>query len=68
MRMGKNQQWSNFFAQWANKLTGADGDRWPDDVKISQLRGKLNMQLRRAIANNHLLLNDDYLEWLKIVG
>lgn len=68
MRMGKNQRWSNFFAQWANKLTEADGDRWPDDVKISQLRGKLNMQLRRAIANNHLLPYDDYFQWLKIVG
>lgn len=68
MRMGKHQQWNSFFAQWANKLTESDGDRWPDDVKISQLRGKLNMTLRRAIANNHLLPNNDYFQWLRIVG
>lgn len=68
LRMGKNQKWSSFFAQWANKLTEASGDQWPDDVKISQLKGKLNLNLRRALANNHLLPFNDYFGWLRIVG
>lgn len=68
LKMGSKQQWASFFSQWANKLTEANGDRWPDDVKINQLKVKLNFNLRKALANNHLLPNDDYHEWLRIVG
>ena len=68
MRMGNKQTWNSFFSQWANKLTEANGDKWPDDVKISQLKGKLNLSLRKALANNHLLPSDNYYEWLRIVG
>lgn len=68
LKMGHNQRWSSFFPLWANKLTEAHGDHWPDDTKISLLRGTLNYTLRAALANNHLLPPDDYFEWLRIVG
>ena len=56
MRMGNKQRWNSFIPQLANKLTEAHGDQWPDDVKISLLKGTLNYTLRSALANNHLLL------------
>ena len=31
------------------------------------MKAKLNVTLRRALANSHLLPSDDYYEWLKIV-
>lgn len=68
MKMGVRQRWSSFFPQWANKLTESHGDQWPDDVKISLLKGTLNHTLRVALANNHLLPSSDYFEWLRIVG
>ena len=42
MIMGQKQTWNSFYPQWANKLKAAMGDAWPDDVKISLLRGTLN--------------------------
>lgn len=68
MKMGAKQRWNTFFSQWANKLTEAHGDGWPEDVKISLLKGKLNYTLKLALANNHLLPSNNYYEWLRIVG
>jgi len=68
MKMGPKQRWYSFFPQWANKLTEAQGDGWPEDVKISMLKSKLNYNLKLALANNHLLPPNNYYEWLRIVG
>ena len=66
--MGPKQKWSQFYCQWANKLTEAAGDIWPDDVKISLLRTTLNMNLKLALASNHLIPDDDFSEFVRIVS
>lgn len=66
--MGARQRWNSFFSQLTNKLTEAHGDGWPDEVKISLLKFKLNPALKIALANNHLLPLGNYYEWLRIVG
>lgn len=68
MKMGKNQEWSSFFSMWANKLTESHGDNWPDETKITMLRGALSHKLRAALASNHLIPSDNYHEWIRIVG
>lgn len=68
MRMGNKQEWNSFFSAWTNKLTEAHGDNWPDETKITMLRGALNHKLRSALANNHLIPLDNYYEWIRIVG
>ena len=68
MKMGPKQKWSQFYCQWANKLTEAAGDIWPDDVKISLLRTTLNMNLKLALASNHLIPDDDFSEFVRIVS
>ena len=68
MKMGLKQSWSSFYPQWANKLTEATGDMWPDDVKVSLLRATLNQTLRIALANNHLVPEDDFSEFVRIVS
>ena len=67
MKMGAKQRWSSFSPQWSNKLTESHGDQWPDDVKISLLKGTLNHTLRAALTNNHLLPFNSYFEWIRIV-
>lgn len=49
-------------------MTEAHGDGWPEEVKISLLKSKLNPALKVALANNHLLPSGNYYEWLRIVG
>ena len=44
------------------------GDAWPDEVKISLLRGTLNQTLRIALANNHLIPDDEFSEFVRIVS
>ena len=66
--MGLKQKWSQFYCQWANKLTEAAGDIWLDDVKISLLRTTLNMNLKLALASNHLIPDDDFSEFVQIVS
>lgn len=68
MKMGLHQRWNSFFPLWENKLTEAFGNSWPDETKITMLRGTLNPTLRTALANNHLIPSDDYFEWTRIVS
>lgn len=68
MKMGLKQKWSSFYSQWANKLTEAWGDMWPDDVKISLLRSALNQNLKVALASNHLVPEDNFTEYIRIVS
>ena len=67
MRMGPKQKWSQFYCQWASKLTEAAGDIWPDDVKIPLLRTTLNTNLKFALANNHLTPENDFPEYVRII-
>ena len=68
IKMGNKQEWNTFFPAWANKLTESHGDNWPDETKITMLRGALNQKLRSALASNHLIPSDNYFEWIRIVG
>lgn len=68
LKMGPKQRWNSFFPSWANKLTEAQGDNWPDETKITMLKGTLNQTLRIALASNHLLPENDFHEWVKIVS
>lgn len=68
MKMGMKQRWNSFFPLWANKLTEANGDLWPDETKITLLEGALNQTLQVALASNHLIPENDYYEWISIVG
>ena len=68
MKMGTKQEWNTFFPAWANKLTESHGDNWPDETKITMLRGAVNQKLRSALASNHLIPSDNYFEWIRIVG
>lgn len=68
MKMGPKQSWSSFYHSWANKLTEASGDNWPEDVKVSLLGGTLNQTLRTALASNHLIPDDDFTEYVRIVS
>lgn len=68
MKMGPRQDWNSFFPLRSNKLTESHGDNWPDETKITMLRGALNQRLRIALASNHLVPSDDYFEWVRIVG
>ncbi|KAI0996109.1 hypothetical protein K3495_g12073, partial [Podosphaera aphanis] len=67
MKMGPKQRWSTFFPLWANKLTEANGDAWPDETKVTMLEGTLNHTMRLALAGNHLLPPDNFFEWVRIV-
>lgn len=68
MRMGPKQKWGSFYNQWANKLTEASGDTWPDDVKVSLLRTALNQSLRIALASNHLIPENNFAEYVRVVS
>lgn len=68
LKMGSKQRWNSFFPLWANKLTEAQGDVWPDETKITMLKGTLNQTLRIALASNHLLPENDFDEWVRIVS
>lgn len=68
MKMGPRQRWSTFYSQWVNKLTEALGDKWPDETKVSLLKSALNQTLRVALAGNHLVPDDDFYEFSRIVG
>lgn len=68
LRMGPRQKWSQFYCQWSNKLTEASGDSWPDGVKISLLRTAMNSTLKIALASNHLIPENDYTEYVRIVS
>lgn len=68
MKMKDSQRWSDFYASWSNKLTEARGDFWPDDNKISMLQNAINKRLTTALAGNHLLPDDDFHVWIRIVN
>lgn len=68
MKMGPKQKWSSFYPQWANKLTEALGDNWPDETKVSLLKSALNPTLRIALAGNHLVPDDNFFEYCRIVS
>lgn len=68
MKMGQKQKWSSFFSLWSSKLTESKGDNWPDDTKITMLRGALNQTLRIALANNYNVPLDNFGEWTRIVS
>ena len=60
--------WTLFYGNWANKLTEAAGNNWPDDVKISLLRGALNYTIRMALAGNQLIPENNFNEYVRIVS
>ncbi|KAI0991623.1 hypothetical protein K3495_g16564, partial [Podosphaera aphanis] len=66
MREGK--RWADFFASWSNKLTEARGDFWADENKISMLENAISKRLTQALAGNHLLPDNDFSEWVRIVN
>lgn len=68
MRMGAKQRWSSFYSQWANKLTEALGDTWPEETKVSLLKSTLNLTLKTALASNHLVPDNDIYEFTRIVS
>lgn len=68
MKMGIKERWNVFFPRWANKLTEAHGDLWPDETKITLLESALNHTLQMALASNHLIPDNNYNEWISIVG
>lgn len=68
LKMGPKQRWSSFFSMWTNKLTESRGDNWPDETKITMLRGALNHTLRVALANNYGIPLDNFVEWTRIVS
>lgn len=68
MKMGIKERWNVFFPRWANKLTEAHGDLWPDETKITLLESALNHTLQMALVSNHLIPDNDYNEWISIVG
>lgn len=68
LKMGSRQKWSQFYSQWSNKLTEASGDSWPDGVKISLLRTAMNTTLKIALASNHLIPENDFTEYVRIVS
>lgn len=68
MKMGNKQKWNSFFSNWSNKLTESQGDIWPDDTKVTMLRGTLNYNLRLALANNFNIPLDNFSEFTRIVS
>lgn len=68
LRMGQKQNWNSFYHQWANKLTEAKGELWPDDVKISLLKGAINKTLKTSLACNHMIPENDFSEYVRIVS
>lgn len=66
--MGPKKRWSIFYPLWANKLTEALGDNWPDETKVSLLRSALNQTLRVALASNYLVPDNDFFEFCRIVS
>ena len=68
MKMGSKQRWNSFFSSWSNKLTESQGDIWPDDTKVTMLRGTLNYNLRLALANNYNIPLDNFSEFTRIVS
>ncbi|KAI0993706.1 hypothetical protein K3495_g14477 [Podosphaera aphanis] len=66
--MGEKQRWTSFFPIWANKLTEAQGDMWPDENKITLIERALNKRLLHALAGNHLLPDNDFAEYIKIIN
>lgn len=68
MKIGPKQKWSSFFSSWSSKLTESKGDNWPDDTKITMLRGALNHTLRVALTNNYNIPLDNFGEWTRIVS
>lgn len=65
---GTNLGLEFFFPVWNYKLIEYHGDNWPDETKITMLRGALSKNLGSALASNHLVPSDDYFEWIRIVG
>lgn len=68
MKMKETERWADFLATWSKKLTEARGDFWPDENKISMLQNAMNKKLTRALIGNHLLPDDDFSEWTRIVN
>lgn len=66
--MGNKQKWSSFLSMCTIKLTESQGDNWPDDTKITKLRGTLNQTPRAALANNYNIPVDNFYEWTRIVS
>ncbi|KAI0997446.1 hypothetical protein K3495_g10738 [Podosphaera aphanis] len=68
LKMGEKQRWTSFFPIWANKLTEAQGDMWPDENKITLIERALNKRLLHALAGNHLLPDNDFTEYITIIN
>lgn len=68
MKMRVGQRWPDFLASWCNKLTEARGDFWDDRNKISMLQAALSDQLITTMAGNHLIPNDDFDEFVRVVN
>merc|ERR1712110_907120 len=68
MKMRAGQRWPGFLASWCNKLTEARGDFWDDRNKISMLQAALSDQLTIIMVGNHLIPNDNFDEFVRIVN
>lgn len=68
LKMREGERWADFFASWSNKLTEARGDFWADENKISMLENGMNRRLTQALAGNHLLPDNNFSEWVRIVN
>ncbi|KAI0992241.1 hypothetical protein K3495_g15945 [Podosphaera aphanis] len=66
--MGEKQRWTSFYPIWANKLTEAQGDTWPDENKITIIERALNRRLLQALAGNHLLPDNNFAEFIRIIN
>lgn len=67
-RMKGGQCWPDFLASWSKKLTKARGDFWDNPNKISMPRNSLIDNLKRTLAGNHLLPENDFDKWIRIVN
>ncbi|KAI1004417.1 hypothetical protein K3495_g3795 [Podosphaera aphanis] len=68
LKMREKQRWTSFYPVWANKLTEAQGDTWPDKNKITIVQRALNGMLLQALSGNHLLPIDNFAEFISIVN
>lgn len=68
MKMREGQRWPDFFAAWCNKLTEARGDFWDDRNKTSMLQAALSDELIKTMAGNHLIPDDNFDEFVRIVN
>lgn len=68
MKAREEQQWPDFYADCCNNESEARGDLWDDRNKTSVLQAALTSELIKTIAGNHLILDDNFDEFVRIVN